>query len=84
MSDGFGIEKPVAHQTPVHRLPARYLILIDAGGSTLARLVLASYEAVAEFDAGSEEVALMTRGLQSVKGAGGAEWNRGPQRRRAR
>jgi len=76
MSQGFGIEKPAAHQPSAHRAPARYLVLIDAAGSTLARLVLASFEAVAEFDAGTEEVALMTKGLQSVKGASGAEWDR--------
>ena len=76
MSHGFGIEKPAAHHSPGHRVPARYLVLIDAAGSVVARMFLASYEAVAEFDAGTEEVALMTKGLQPVTGALGAEWDR--------
>jgi hypothetical protein len=76
MSQGFGIEVPGAHHPSAHRVPARYLVLIDAAGSVVARLFLASYEAVAEFDAGTEEVALMTKGLQPVKGATGAQWDR--------
>jgi hypothetical protein len=76
MSHGFGIEKPSAHQQSTHRPPARYLVLIDAGGSTVARLFLASREEVAEFDAGTEEVASMTQGLASEQGAGGPEWDR--------
>jgi hypothetical protein len=76
MSHGFGIERPSAHQPSAHRAPARYLVLIDAAGSSVARMFLATYEAVAEFDAGTEEVALMTKGLQPLKGANGAEWDR--------
>jgi len=76
MSHGFGIEKPAAHHLSAHRTPARYLVLIDAAGSIVARMFLATYEAVAEFDAGTEEVALMTKGLQPLKGANGAEWDR--------
>ena len=76
MSQGFGIEKPAAHRHSVHRVPARYLVLIDGAGSIVARLFLATFEPVAEFDAGTEEVALMIKGLQPLKGANGAEWDR--------
>jgi hypothetical protein len=76
MSQGFGMEKPGAHSTAVHRAPARYLVLIDTAGTIVARLCLESREEVAEFDAGTEEVALMTKGLQPVKGANGPEWDR--------
>jgi hypothetical protein len=76
VSQNYGIEKLSAHAQAVHRKPARYLMLIDAGGSTVARLFLESREAVAEFDAGTEEVALMTKGLHPIKGAAGPEWDR--------
>jgi hypothetical protein len=76
VSQNYGIEKPGAHAQAAHRTPARYLVLIDAGGSTVARLFLESREAVAEFDAGTEGVALMTKGLHPVKGATGPEWDR--------
>lgn len=76
MGQNYGIPMPTPHAGGEHRPPARYLVLIDAGGVTVARLVLSSYEAVAEFDAGSEEVAVMTRGLQPSHGARGPEWDR--------
>lgn len=76
MNQGFGIEVPHEHSKIPQRRPARYLVLIDEGGSGLARLFLDNREQVAEFDAGAEEVALMTRGLVPVHGAQGAEWDR--------
>ena len=76
MSQGFGIEKPGVHAQAVHRSPSRYLVLIDSAGAVVARLFVESREEVAEFDAGTEEVALMTRGLQPTQGAGGPEWDR--------
>ena len=76
MSQGFGIEKPGAHTQSAHRVPARYLVLIDAAGTIVARLFVESREEVAEFDAGTEEVALMIKGVPAVKGAGGPEWDR--------
>ena len=75
MDDSFGIESPPHHQRPVHRPPTRYLIIIDEAGAGIARLFLATREQVAEVDAGSEEVALMTRGLVPVRGALGSEWD---------
>ena len=76
MSQVFGIESPGEHSHKVHRKPTRYVVVIDSAGSTVARLFLDSYEQVAEVDAGAEEVALMTRGLEPVRGALGEEWDR--------
>jgi hypothetical protein len=76
MSQDFGREAPRAHTHGVYRAPVRYLVLIDAGGSAVARLFLETREAAGEFDAGSEETAQMTAGLQPTKGAAGPEWDR--------
>ncbi|MBS0444950.1 MAG: hypothetical protein JSR59_03265 [Proteobacteria bacterium] len=76
MDGGYGIESPAAHKPSPHRAPARYLVLIDAGGSAVARLFIASRALVGEFDAGSEEVAVMTKGLTPALGALGAEWDK--------
>lgn len=40
MNHGFGIETPGGHHGTARRAVARYLVLIDAAGSTLARLFL--------------------------------------------
>ena len=58
-----------------HRKPTRYLVIIDSGGSAVARLFLDTREQVAEFDAAIEEVALMTRGLAPVRSAHLPEWD---------
>ncbi len=76
MNHGFGIESPGGHSTLPLRKPARYLVVIDSAGTIVARLFLDTRELVAEFDAGAEEVALMTQGLTPRKGAQGAEWDR--------
>jgi hypothetical protein len=76
MDDGYGIEAPHAHRGEPHRPPARYLIVIDADGSRVARLYVESREPVAEFDAGAEEVETMIRGLTPAQGASGSEWDR--------
>ena len=76
MNHGFGIETPGGHHGSPHRAVTRYMVLIDAAGSTLARLFLANRTQVAEFDAGTEEVALMTQGLAPARGADGPEWDR--------
>ena len=75
MDDSFGIESPHRHRPVPHRPPTRWLVIIEEAGTVIARLFLASREQVAEVDAGSEEVALMTRGLVPVRGALGAEWD---------
>lgn len=76
MNHGFGTELPHLHVSAEHRPAARYLVVIDSGGATIVRLFRASREPAGEFDAGAEEVALMTRGLAPAKGASGAEWDR--------
>lgn len=76
MNRGFGREVPMAHVTTPHRRPARYLLVIDTGGTTVVRLFTEARESVAEFDAGTEEVAQMIRGLRSSTGASGPEWDR--------
>ena len=77
MGQNYGMERPGTHAQSSHRTPARYLVLIDAAGTVVGRLFSPAHEEVAEFDAGTEEVALMTKGLQPVKGASGPEWDRG-------
>ncbi len=58
------------------QIPARYLVIIDADGASTAMLFTADRKQVAEFDAGTEEVAVMTAGLTPTRGAGAAEWDR--------
>ena len=77
MSDGFGMESPSRHTQAPRQKPARYLVLIDAGGGgTVARLFLESREQIAEFDASTEETSSMTSGLTPTKGATGPEWDK--------
>jgi hypothetical protein len=74
---GFGIEArhPSGDRPHAHR-PARYLVLIvDATGVTAARLFDAERRAVADFDGGSQEVAVMTQGLTPTAGAATPEWD---------
>lgn len=77
MAQTYGIEaaKP-AH--PADAPPARFVVLIESAsaGRRLAHVLLASREAVAEFDASAPEVLLMTQGLAAQRGAGGPEWDR--------
>lgn len=76
MSQGFGMESPSRHKQTALRQPARYLVLIDAGGYAVARLFLDTREQIAEFDASTEETASMMGGLTAILGATGAEWDR--------
>ena len=76
MSQNYGTEAPRAHTQTTHRSPARYLVVIDAGGSTVARLFLDTREPAGEFDAGTEEATQMTAGLVPSRGANGPEWDR--------
>jgi hypothetical protein len=75
MSQNFGIEIPAAHLSTPHRMPVRYVVVIDAGGAMVARLFLATRELVNEFDAAVTEVSNMTAGLTPGMGALGAEWD---------
>lgn len=75
MNHGFGMEAHGGESAREHRPPTRYLLLIDSGGTTVARLFTVAREAVTEFDAGSEEVAVMTQHLQPGAGADAPEWD---------
>jgi hypothetical protein len=75
MSQGLGNESPRAHVHTAHRKPARYLVVIDSGGFTVARLFLETRELVGEFDAATEEAAQLTAGLVPTKGADAPEWD---------
>jgi hypothetical protein len=76
MGQGFGGESPRAHTQTAHRKPARFLVVIDSGGSAIARLFLDTREQIAEFDAGTEETAQMTAGRVPARSAAGPEWDR--------
>jgi len=76
MSQNFGSESPRAHVHKAHRRPARYLVVIDAGGFAVARLFLETREPIAEFDAATQEVAQLAAGIVPARGADGPEWDR--------
>ncbi len=76
MSQTFGIAAHGASSSRPHREPVRFVVLIDAGGSGVAMLFLASHEKVWEFDAGAEEVSSMTAGIMPTVGAKGSAWDR--------
>ncbi|MDN3922227.1 hypothetical protein [Roseateles violae] len=70
------MESPSKHKQTLLRQPARWLVVIDSGGYTVARLFLETREQIAEFDASTEETASMISGLSATRGAAGAEWDR--------
>lgn len=56
--------------------PARFLVLIESGGVSEAIMFTDKRERVADFDAATEEVAVMTTGLAPAYGAGALpEWD---------
>jgi hypothetical protein len=75
MAQQYGIQPPSTHVNDDHRPAARYLVVIDSGGVSTAKLFLEDRSLVADFGAGSEEVALMTRGLVAQATAGEAAWD---------
>jgi len=75
MSQNFGITMPAAHSSVLHRMPVRYLVVIDSGGAMVARLFLDTRELVNEFDAAVTEVSNMTAGLTPSVGALGSDWD---------
>ena len=75
MSQTFGMESPQSHTKTMHRPPVRYLVVIDSGGSMVARLCLDSHDMVTEMDAAVEEVCAMTAGLVPVVGAMDSVWD---------
>ena len=75
MNQSFGIAAEGDPAQRPHRAPARFLVLIDAGGISTARLFLADRSLAEEFFGGGDEVAQMTRGLTAAHGASGPEWD---------
>ena len=76
MSQGFGREVPAPHVQRTHREVTKYLIIIHGAEGPVARLFLPNHEQVAEFDANTEEVTAMIKGLAPNTGATGAEWDK--------
>lgn len=76
MNQGFGHELPPRHAQQQHRQVSRYLVVIGSSAGPVAKLFLGNHEPAGEFDAGTEEVAVMTRNATSTKGAGGPEWDK--------
>ncbi|HZE92265.1 MAG TPA: hypothetical protein VE029_11255 [Rhizobacter sp.] len=60
----------------MHSAPAKYLILIESGGAMVARLFDANRVQLSDFDAASEEVAVMTQGLTPRHDGTDAAWAR--------
>jgi hypothetical protein len=75
MAQVFGNEVPRRHSDTPTRKAARYLVVIESGGAMTARLFIDTREPVGEFDASTEEVTVMTRGLAPTLGADGPEWD---------
>lgn len=75
MNQGFGQALPARHVQPTHRQVSRYLVVLSAGELPVARLLLDNHQQVAEFDATTEEVTSMIRGLAPASGATGPEWD---------
>jgi len=75
MAQVFGNEIPRQHSQQSTRKASRYLVLIESGGTVAARLFVDTREQVAEFDASTEEVTVMTQGLMAAIGAEGPEWD---------
>lgn len=75
MSQTYGMETPGSHHSHPEREPVRYVVVIDAGDSTIARLLLATRQQVAEFDASAPEVLQMIVGLRASKNANSADWD---------
>lgn len=75
MSQTYGIEAHGHHADTPHKKPVRFVVVINAGGSGVAMLFLATRELVAEIDAGAEEIASMIYGIMPAVGALGPEWD---------
>jgi hypothetical protein len=69
------MESPGGHVSRPERAPVRFVVVIDSGDTPIARLMLATREQVAEFDAGAPEVVQMIAGVRAAKVAATAEWD---------
>jgi hypothetical protein len=59
----------------MHQPPARFLVVIDAGGEMVARMFDDKRRPLVDFDASSSEVAVMTQGLVPTHEADAPAWN---------
>lgn len=58
----------------MHKTPVKYLVLIESDGAMVAKLYDAQLGHVNDIDASSEEVAVMTRGLDPVGNGNDPTW----------
>lgn len=75
MSQDFGMQVPVRHALATRPQPVKYLVLIDSGGTRIARLYPATFTLANECDASSAEITAMTSGLTPHLGATGSNWD---------
>lgn len=75
MSQTYGIESPPTPSTDTHHERVRFVVVIDAEGGTIARLLRESRHQLDEFDASVPEVVQMIQGIVPVTGALGGEWD---------
>jgi len=75
MSQTYGIEAPHPGGGMPHRSAVRFVVVIDAGGYRSAMLFSAQRELLAQFDAGSEEVASLVHSQAPSKGADQPVWD---------
>jgi hypothetical protein len=66
---------PRPHVLASHRRVTKYLVIVPAMDGPIARLFLENREQAAEFDANTEEVSSMIKGITPRVGASGAEWD---------
>ncbi|MFT7114920.1 MAG: hypothetical protein ACI9I0_000118 [Rhodoferax sp.] len=76
MGQGFGQEMPRPHVRANLRGVTRYLVIVPLTDGPIARLFLENREQAAEFDANTEEVSSMIKGITPSVGATGAEWDK--------
>lgn len=79
MTQDFGMESHGKHKHSPLRAISRYLVVIASGGESVARMFDANRVQVAEFDASTEEVSVMLRGLIPTQVASDSEWDAGLQ-----
>ncbi|HET7793034.1 MAG TPA: hypothetical protein VFL64_06580 [Rhizobacter sp.] len=58
----------------MHKTPVKYLVLIESDGAMVAKLYDGAFAHVNDIDAGSEEVAVMTKGLTPTRDANSPTW----------
>lgn len=75
MSQTYGIEAPKEHVARPHRRPVRFVIVIDSGGASIARLLLDDRQQIDELDGSASEVAQLIQGIGPRQGADGPEWD---------